>query len=88
MKKEEILMELEMELKHFFCRGLSDAFKRKAMEMAVEKFIQERVSRYTEAELDKHFGEVEEASRVFLEYLVGEGLLDLKKGVNPWVPKS
>ncbi len=78
MNKEELLSELEAEMKHFFCRGIKDDFSRFEMENAVETFVKKEAARYSLEELMEKFATIEDAFKLFIEYLKGKGMAGTK----------
>ncbi|ABK16822.1 hypothetical protein [Syntrophobacter fumaroxidans] len=74
MSKEELLLELEEEMKHFFCKGITDDFIRFSMENAVESFVRKEAARMGEDELLEKFGTMEDAFKLFIEFLRGKGV--------------
>ncbi len=74
MGKDELLVELEGEMKHFFCKGITDEFIRFSMENAVEVFIREEAAPMDEDELVEKFGTIESAFGLFIHFLRGKGV--------------
>jgi hypothetical protein len=74
MGKDELIEELEGEMKHFFCKGISDGFIRFSMENAVEVFIRKEAAQMDEDELMEKFGTIESAFGLFIEFLRGKGV--------------
>lgn len=77
MNREDILIELEGALKHFFCEGIADSAKKEAMKGAVERFVEDEASGLSEEDLLKRFDSQENAFKLMFEYLLGKGTVQI-----------
>lgn len=81
MANEELLMELEDSLRHFFCAGIKDDVRREVMEKAVIIYVREEVVKLSDEEIMGKFNSQEDAFKQFFEYLMGPGRVATDEGV-------
>lgn len=77
MDKGPYLERLEAALRHLMCAGLSDQVRRAQMGIAIEKFMREEAVKFNEEELNHTIGSTEEMVRIFIEYLINRGLVEV-----------